>query len=463
MQSTPATAPGSAPIKPPPPPRRKRPPHDPFVKRKRSEVAQTQPTITSIQQPALHATHNAVQPQTQHHQQAQQQQPQEAFEDIPIYTTGKALLEGTRHHIMRLFPSINVDKAVDPRDPSQFTRPIRLHRRDPRKDPAPNQGEGSGVETDEKKPDLAEDKAKEEANAANLARAAERDANKAQIAPTAKSEAANQRKKQRKQKKTDMVYQFTDSATKVKNQRIRYEESMPWHLEDFDNKNLWAGTYESALSEHHVMLIEEPVSKAYRMIPLEKWYKFLPKSHFKPKSYDEAERIMKKQQQSGVPDLVSRAEAQLQERKKDGPARTGKLFTRQGERGERPIKGGDGGDGERPEQNEDADVLDYDYDEAFADDEEAQLFGGDEEEIKEAEQKVKRERGDANIFKDIKEEKDFDEEEEDKKREEEKDKEKKKTVAKALKKRERDWRYEDDSDESSDSSEASPSKNAYVF
>lgn len=361
---------------------------------------------------------------------------------------------------MRLFPSINVDKLVDPRDQSQFTPPIRLHRRDPRKDPAPNLGEGSSAETDEKKPNLAEDKAREEANVAKAARAAERHANKAQIAPTAKSEAATHRKQQRKQKKIEMVFQFTDSAPKVKNQKIRYEESMPWHLEDFDNKNLWAGTYESALSERHVMLIEEPESKAYRMVPLEKWYKFLPKSHIKITSHEDAERHMKKQQ-TDVPDLVRKAEAEQQKRKQDEATSIGKLFTRQGERGERPIKGGRG-DGERPEQNEDADVLDYDYDEAFADDEEAQLFGGDEDEIKEAEQKVKREWGDANIFKDIKEQKDFDKEEADRKRREEHDKEKKKALARALKKRERDWRYEDDSDELSESSEASLFKDTYI-
>lgn len=347
---------------------------------------------------------------------------------------------------MRLFPSTNVDEPVDPRNQSQFTPPVRLHRRDPRRDPAPTGFPLGQEHEDEKKPNLADDKAREEANIAKAARAMERDANKAQIAPTAKSEAADARKKHRKQKKTEMVYQFTNSETKVKNQRIRYEEAMPWHLEDFDNKNLWAGTYESALSEHHVLLVRDPESKKYSMVPLEKWYKFLPKSHIKTASYEDAERKMRHQQT--VPTWMK--DAEIDRRKKEGGEQAGKMFTRRGERGEGPSGAGDD---ERFEQAEDADIIDYDYEEAFADDEENALFGGDDDENKEAEDKIKRERGDANIFKDIKEEKDFDQEEERHKLDEEEEKVKRRRLRRALKKREKDERYDDDSDTESDFSE----------
>lgn len=359
---------------------------------------------------------------------------------------------------MRLYPNTAdvKEKQVNIADQSQFTPPVRLHRRDPRRDPVPawrNAGEES---SEDHKPDLVDDKAREQATIAKQARAAEREANRAQIAPTAKSEAADRRKKERKQKKTEMVYQFTDSATKLKNQQLRYEEAKPWHLEDFDNANLWAGTYESALSECHVMLVEQPDQKSYSMVPLEKWYKFLPKSRLKAATHEEAERRMRQQQD--LPDWVKKAEATERRKLQDEQLRAGgKLYTRQGERGERPARAGAGGaagDDEGQEQAEDVDTLDYDYEEAFADDEENQLFGGDDEEAKEAEQRVKREQGEANIFKDIKEEKDYEQEEEQKRLQEEADKEKGRKVTKALKKRERDWRYEDDSgEEDSDSSE----------
>lgn len=438
--------------------RKKKPVANPLVKPKRPG----QPRTAVLRNGSSHLSHNgrkSAEPNSlaQQSQQSASLQFQEQYEDAPIFSTRQSLLDGTRHHIMRLFPNTNVKrKDINPADPSQFTPPVKLHRRDPRADPSTHWKE-SGIDSSEseRKEAPVDDKAREEAAIAKAARKAEREANQAQIAPTAKSEAASKRKS--RQKKTEMVYQFTDSLTKAKTQQIRYEESLPWHLEDFDNKNMWAGTYEAALSEGHIMLVKDGDSPVLRMVPLEKWYKFLPKSHFKTLSIEQAEARMNLKH--AAPRWFQRA-VDADEMAKQIKERNamGKVYTRQGERGERPVRPsarpttGEAEDDERPEQAPDADIIDYNYDEAFADDEENQLFGGDEEENKEAEEKVKRERLEANVF-DIKEEKDFDQEEEEEKRRLEEEKQKSKKLTKALKRREKNFDYEDEDDSDSDTSE----------
>ena len=289
-----------------------------------------------------------------------------------------------------------------------------------------------------------DDKERERLEIQREKRREEREAAQAQIAPTLKNPV---QKRHNFQKKTEQVFQVSDVGDKKKNAQLRYEESIPWHLEDFDNKNIWSSSFEAALSECHVLMLptEGAGSKSFRMIPVEKWYKFTPKNLFKALSIDEAEARMGKR----VKDLRWFMETQkTNETKEQAMAaykNATKMFTRKAERGERRIKDEGDGDEEKPEVVADADDIDYNYDEAFADDEENPLFGGDDEENKEAEDKIKREQRDANIF-ELKEQKDFDKEEEEAKRKAEEEKKLAKKVAKALMKREKNYAYEDESE-----------------
>lgn len=61
--------------------------------------------------------------------------PKESFTDFPLVITKRALMEGLRHHVARFASK----QEVDPSNKEEFTRPVRLHRRDPRLAP-----EGSG-------------------------------------------------------------------------------------------------------------------------------------------------------------------------------------------------------------------------------------------------------------------------------------------------------------------------------
>ena len=69
-------------------------------------------------------------------------------------------------------------------------------------------------------------------------------------------------------KKTEQVYRTDDTPEERKRNLLRYEETLPWHLEDDDNKNVWVGTYEEALSEKYILLL--PEEGRFRMVPVEK-------------------------------------------------------------------------------------------------------------------------------------------------------------------------------------------------
>lgn len=393
--------------------------------------------------------------------------PEEAYDDYPIVTTKRALLEGLRHHAMRFIPNSSATEVkVNPADESQFTRPVRLHRRDPRVTAAGRWGEVDGDSVDGKEVD---DKERERIELARAERRAEREANQAQIAPASKTAVAQKKNNKQFQKKTEQVFRVNDTGDKVKNTQLRYEESIPWHLEDFENKNIWASSYESALSDCHIMLFpsQEPGNNTFKMVPVEKWYKFTQKSQFKALTIEEAEARMGKRVKE--PRWFMETQKAVEKQKREDLERTGsaRMFVRKGERGEkavqpvRAVKKESGEDGEEanpdnnPDANPDMDDIDYDHEEAFADDEEADqglVHDEVEEDAKDAAKKIKHERREANVF-GLKENKDYDKEEEEKKQKTDAEKKLAKRIAKALMKREKNYNYEDDSEGNPYSSE----------
>ncbi len=361
-----------------------------------------------------------------------QETPKEDFVDYPVVTTKKALLEGLRHHVMRL----SSRKPVNPMSEAEFTRPVRLHRRDPR---APPSGAGTAAMDVDSKEEVMDDKEREKQEAMKAERQAIREANQAQIAPTA---AAKVVKPPAFKKKTEQVFRADDTPEARKRSQLRYEEALPWHLEDFDNKNTWVGNYEAALSECHVMLMV--VESGFRMVPLEKWYKFTSKNHFKTLTIEEAEERMGKKYKE--PRWVLQTQMATEQKKAEEAkrAKSKGLFTRKAGRGddEKPVKTEDE---ERPEVAADVDDIDYNLEEAFADDEQDAIFGGDEEENKVAEERIKREQLGANLF-GKNEDKDFDAEEDQKKMEARLKKRLEKGLRKALTKREKNYVYENESE-----------------
>ncbi|THZ09546.1 Rap30/74 interaction domain-containing protein [Aureobasidium pullulans] len=347
------------------------------------------------------------------------------YEEFPLLTTKKAVLEGLRYHAMKFI----ADNEINPYDKTQFERPVKLHRRFPRDTP--------NAPTDANPED---DKEREKEVIRKAEKAAEREATQAQIAPTDKAAAA--KKRQPFKKKTEDVYYLTDTPDTQKRARLRYEEGRPWHLEDFENKNIWIGTYEEPLSESNVMFLLS--NGCFKMVPIEKWYRFNPTGRFKIMPLIEAEARMARNEKDPRWFLDNdktagqrRAELERQARLTRG---------RVGMRGENRIKNEDDDDDDREDLADDVDELDFEAEDEFQDDDEGKLFGDDEDEAKEAASKIKKERHGANIFAGtgVKDEKDWDEEEEREKAQERAERKKAKKLRKKLVKIEKNYEYDTD-------------------
>ncbi|KAH0610041.1 uncharacterized protein H6S33_012587 [Morchella sextelata] len=339
------------------------------------------------------------------------------WQEYKLTTTKASLMKDLRYHVMRM----QSKRIVNPLDSQEFTRPIKLHRRDPR---APLQG--AKEEAAANAVAAAHKAAEEEEKAKNQAEQDKKDADKAaaleKIAPYG---GAQKQKKNAFQKKTQQVYKSNDAEKK-----LRYEEFFPWFIEDFDNKNTWVGQLESSLSKGvFAMFVLD--DGAFKMVPIEKWYKFTEKNKFKTMTSEEAEVVMK---QNAKPPrwLMNRTEEKERERRtlEENARATKKLFTRKGDR--------------LPKAETDADDLDFD-DDQFADDEEAPIMEGEEHENKEIENRIKKEQLSANFF-DARGEREYEEEEKEKKKLEAVRRKHGKKVKKALMNREGNYTYETDSD-----------------
>ncbi|KAI9893767.1 MAG: hypothetical protein M1814_005983 [Vezdaea aestivalis] len=359
---------------------------------------------------------------------------------FPVRTTKRALLDGLRHHVAR-FAS---HKNVDPQNQNDFLRPVRLQRRDPRAPPA---GAGANKDGDvdmmdiDSKEGLLEMKEREKQEIIKAERDAQRQADLAQMAPNVSAGQNARRKLNPSKKKTQQGRRTYNTPEEKARKQLRYEEAIPWHLEDFDNKNTWVGNYESALSDTYCMLA---LSKEghFRFVPLERWYKFTPKNQFKTLTIEEAEAAMQKK--VAQPRWVMDFEKKKQEQQilEADHQSSRKLFMGRS-------------DFNRPglvkSEAVDADELDFEED-RFADDEENADLGLNEEEQEETKQaadRIKRNQLAANIF-DLKDEKEVDAVAELERREREREAKEGKKVKKALKRREKNFLYASDSDSESD-------------
>jgi transcription initiation factor TFIIF subunit alpha len=181
------------------------------------------------------------------------------------------------------------------------------------------------------------------------------------------------------------------------------------------------------------------------MVPLERWYKFVSKSKGTQITADEAD---KKWASTGpMPAFIRDTEERIAKREREEKMQSrgpGKMKTRIAGRGDDDAPRRIGEDGMRVKVEEDADDIDFNYEDDFADDEEGLngLFEGDAEETKAAEEKIRRDRMAARVF-DLQNETKVLEEEELAKKEAKEEKEMQKKLRKALMKREKNFDYEE--------------------
>ncbi|KAI1491238.1 hypothetical protein F5X96DRAFT_632140 [Biscogniauxia mediterranea] len=354
-------------------------------------------------------------------------------QDYPLYITKKSLKEGLRFHIMRFASSARGPQQgdIDPTDQTKFARPVTLHRRDPRQPPP-----GREVKEEVVEQPVANTEEDEKLAQIKAEREAQRAIDDAQKAPVVKD--ANPKKQPKKEKKPGMqVHYQARTEQQKKEAEIRYEEALPWHLEDADGKNVWVGQYEAPLSDSKVALMIH--NGGFRMVPLEKWYKFTSKrGAFQALSIEEAEKIMSKNAALGrwaIRDADrEKAERAMEESRK---IINGRAAVKQESNTFQQAS--------RREKME-HDDIDMSGDE-FQDDDETAGFEPDrDEDTKDSKERVRREQLGANLFGDADEQK-VEKEEADLKKEEELTKLLGKHVKKALR---HDKQFQYDSDSSMD-------------
>ncbi|EXJ82379.1 hypothetical protein A1O3_06192 [Capronia epimyces CBS 606.96] len=348
------------------------------------------------------------------------------YKDYKLVTSKKDLLNGLRYHLLQLAG----EKPIDIHNETEFPKPARLHRRDPRA-PPPGHPQQQNKE-EEALPDPKDGMnaaEREEVNMRKEARQKEREANLAQIAP---SQGAG--KKINFKKKTQQVFRPDFSAEEKRRIQTNYEEKLPWHLEDFDNKHCLIGHHQMGSMGTTVAFVYEPGAESgkFRLIPIEKVYQFKPKREIVQRmSIEEAEAAMKKR--GSDPEwLIRLRESRIADATRDLAARQSKgLFS--GAAKTESFAGRTG---------EDADL---DFEDDFADDEEGDLFADKDEDEKFAEKRIKEDQLQANFldFKDLKE---YDEAEERERREAEARKKNFRELRKALERRERNFNHASDSE-----------------
>lgn len=165
--------------------------------------------------------------------------------------------------------------------------------------------------------------------------------------------------------------------------KLRFEEFYPWVMEDYDGYNTWVGSYEAGNSDSYVLLSVED-DGSFTMIPADKVYKFTARNKYATLTIDEAEKRMDKK--SGeVPRWLMKHLDDI------GTTTTRYDRTR---RRLKAVSDQRTADEERSDNSE----VELDYDEEFADDEEAPIIDGNEQENKESEERIKKEMMQANAM-----------------------------------------------------------------
>ncbi|AJR77272.1 BAD_collapsed_G0022120.mRNA.1.CDS.1 [Saccharomyces cerevisiae] len=166
--------------------------------------------------------------------------------------------------------------------------------------------------------------------------------------------------------------------------KLRFEEFYPWVMEDFDGYNTWVGSYEAGNSDSYVLLSVED-DGSFTMIPADKVYKFTARNKYATLTIDEAEKRMDKK--SGeVPRWLMKHLDNI-----------GTTTTRY-DRTRRKLKAVADQQAMDEDDRDDNSEVELDYDEEFADDEEAPIIDGNEQENKESEQRIKKEMLQANAM-----------------------------------------------------------------
>ncbi|KAK5125740.1 hypothetical protein LTR85_012014 [Meristemomyces frigidus] len=376
------------------------------------------------------------------------------YAEYPIFIHKSALTRGLHHHAFKLQAGVGPDNKpleVNPYSEELFTRPVRLHRRLARDKPegGDQSDAASGVD----------DKEREQRETKKAERQAEREANQALIAPTGEVAVKKQIKKKQQKKVEDVYYNENNAKQKARSQ-LRYEEARPWHMEDFDGKNKWIGSYEEPLSGTNVMF--EVTEGGFKMIPVEKWYKMVRSDRVAAMSMDQIEKIMA-QKHFAPRWFLGSHEAADDAKKAAYAAKREQMEEARQRRNRKKEEDEDDPVVKQEEYRADVDEIDFEFNDEFQDDDEGFIFGdqGDDD-VKDIERRIREEMRSANLagtgVKD--EDKDYDSEEKKEKLAKDEERKKQKKLRRKLKKKELRHEYESDTDDEHKYEESSDSEDS---
>ena len=265
-----------------------------------------------------------------------------------------------RHHILKFHSQQPVDPAHN------FVPPIRMHRKDPRQlqvtsdqmdvDGQDGAGGGGGPE--------------DGGSGAGGAGGAGPGAGGGET-----GEGGEPRRFRRR--KTHQAYggEKNEAARK-----LRYEEHYPWVMEDFDNNNTWVSSYEAAQSSSYAILTYDAASNGFKVVPIEKVYRMTPAARHTTLSLEDAEKKMESKTTLRDRWMMSHLQRGEPPAPEQNPSRL------------RTVVGSE----ERKHKYTLDEAMDFDDQELFDDDEGAPLLDGPEEDLKEAEDRIKQEQLKAN-------------------------------------------------------------------
>ncbi|KAG2181933.1 hypothetical protein INT43_006858 [Umbelopsis isabellina] len=277
-------------------------------------------------------------------------------QDFPLMSSSKV----ESHNIMNF-------KTVKPVKLENFTPPVKLQRKDPNAPPpAPANDPGAGPEAMNEEP----------------SRGPKTGADTSLIAPMG---GATRNKQMLFKKRTRQIF-----LAKEDTRKLREQEQKPWVLEDFDNQNSFVGSLEGGQQSDYMLFVF--AENGFKVVPVDKWYKFNPKISYQVMSLDEAEEHLQRQQKTESSRwLTARRPKEEAEGEQAGPSQRDRF--RVVDNGTAAVKSEDEDDagGKRRGRN-DSDIDDIDFDEVFQDDEEvAADMEAEDDETKDVKARVKRE------------------------------------------------------------------------
>ncbi|KAJ1728896.1 transcription factor IIF subunit tfg1 [Coemansia biformis] len=204
-------------------------------------------------------------------------------------STDYTLMSATRkrtHNVMRFLSERTVDLET-------FAAPVKMRRRNREYYRLKNKkrNEERMAQQQQQEQELQQSQPQGGAGAAGMMQREERP--KVDINLIADAGGARRNKRNLFKKRTKQVFFANEDK-----RRLDIEEARPWVLEDDDEKEVWTGTLEGGQSSSYVLFVL--ADDGFKVVPVDRWYKFAPKLNYKALTLDEAEEELLRQRKGNA-------------------------------------------------------------------------------------------------------------------------------------------------------------------